>query len=522
MTLTSQDKTLHFNADEQAQLMAIARQDFEIFFSFVGPVLDPTLRLYDMHREIVANLEDWRKNKKKGVVISTPPQHGKSTVAVTYALWLASIGREQVGFITYAESLSIKHMEKVRDIVNSKVYKAIFPNIGIKKAKDTKQEFGLTNGSNFLALGRDSGISGNPFTLIIIDDIVKNFSEALSSVVQEAIKTALSTIMQRIKNNTRIFAIGTRYYEQDATGVFHEEADSDPENWVRMSYPAIAPKDLISSRTGKIWRKEGDALCPEISNLATLSFLKRKLSDSEWFSAYQQAPLRSASFFKPEWFRYAPVSIYTEKKMRAFLTIDPAVTVKAASDDTGFCIAFVDNDGFIYLKAWGEKLQGDELMKKIFDLHLQFGFEKIGIEKMLASQAIQPFLHAESRKRNIPIPIEMLSHGNTAKESRILGALPALYGSGTIYHIGETCKQLEEQILNFPNPRFKDDVLDATAYMAELLKKRRDFSSSVTIGNNSYLGVGDTDIQDRMAEGKKDYERWLRGDDDLYEEVVSY
>jgi len=73
------------------------------------------------------------------------------------------------------------------------------------------------------------------------------------------------------------------------------------------------------------------------------------------------------------------------------------------------------------------------------------------------------------KKRNKFLPIEPLSHRETAKEIRIRALIPR-YASRSVYHIKKECHALEEEMFTFPKG-MTDDVLDAVAYQLQIAKR---------------------------------------------------
>src|SRR6185295_10191512 len=140
---------------------------------------------------------------------------------------------------------------------------------------------------------------------------------------------------------------------------------------------------------------------------------------------------------------------------------------KAASADyTGIVRNYVDRENKWNLKAYRMKVSPTELIDLVFTLYQQDRPEKIGIEKTIYLQALKPFLDEEQRKRNIFLPIVELDHKQVHKETRIRGLIPR-YESGSVYHIKEECRDLEEELLTFPKA-INDDVMDALAYQLQV------------------------------------------------------
>lgn len=184
-------------------------------------------------------------------------------------------------------------------------------------------------------------------------------------------------------------------------------------------------------------------------------------------SLYQQEPITNESqLFSDSWFKYRDACDVDALSTRNFLTIDTAVSQTNTADYTGFCDNRVDAQNFWNLSAWRERINPKDLLDKLFFLHQNNRYEKIGIEKTMYTQVIQPFLDEEMRKRNQFLPIVELQHGGVRKEERIKWLI-ARYSSGSIYHIRGKTQDLEEELVTFPKSKF-DDVSDAVAYQTQI------------------------------------------------------
>ena len=139
---------------------------------------------------------------------------------------------------------------------------------------------------------------------------------------------------------------------------------------------------------------------------------------------------------------------------------------KETADYTGFCENFVKQENFWHLRAWRIRLGPEELVDMLFTLYQSHKYEKIGIEKTTYTIGLKPYIDSEQRKRNVFLPIVELGHHQISKEIRIRSLIPR-YASGSVFHIKDRCKDLEEEQTSFPFGTH-DDVLDATAYQDQL------------------------------------------------------
>ena len=186
-----------------------------------------------------------------------------------------------------------------------------------------------------------------------------------------------------------------------------------------------------------------------------------------WFGDYKCDPITGARReFKKEMFQYITLQALKQLDTLCYITIDPAVSKKDSADFTGFTINWVSSENKWYLKSWKEKIDTAELFSKLFELYDLYKPEKIGIEETTFTQALEPFLKDEMRKRNKYIPIVPLKHGGVNKEKRIRGLLPR-YEAGSIFHIVNECDDLEQEMLRFPNSKH-DDTIDSCQYQQQI------------------------------------------------------
>lgn len=93
----------------------------------------------------------------------------------------------------------------------------------------------------------------------------------------------------------------------------------------------------------------------------------------------------------------------------------------------------------------------------------------IGIEKGSLKNAIMPYMEDQMRRLGIYPRVEPLIHGNQKKTERIAWALQGRFEHGRIKLCeGTWNKKFIDQLLDFPNPLTKDDMVDSLAYIDQL------------------------------------------------------
>lgn len=94
----------------------------------------------------------------------------------------------------------------------------------------------------------------------------------------------------------------------------------------------------------------------------------------------------------------------------------------------------------------------------------------LGVESGSLKNALMPYLEDQMKRLNVYPRIEPLTHGGKKKTERISWALQGRFQNGRIFFKEDASwlRDLETQLLDFPNPMTHDDLIDALAYIDQL------------------------------------------------------
>ena len=156
--------------------------------------------------------------------------------------------------------------------------------------------------------------------------------------------------------------------------------------------------------------------------------------------------------------------------VRYYITVDPAISTESRSDYSVFLVAAVDDSRGLHIRnVIRERLDARGIIDTIIALQKLYEPEAIGLEHMMISQSLGPFLRETMLKENIWPNIISLKHGGKDKLTRarsIQGRMRA--------HTVKFDKDadwypiLEEEMIKFPRG-VKDDQVDAMAWLGMLL-----------------------------------------------------
>jgi hypothetical protein len=196
----------------------------------------PHLELIDQgFRDLKAGVVD-------RVLISTPPQVGKTQRTVWGAFWwLTWYPQDKIILTSYGAALAANRGRMVRELV--KQHGADY-GLVLDPMQQASNDWALTCGGAMRTGGMASGITGNPADIIIIDDPHKNRAEADSKELRDKVwDNYSSSLLSRLTPAWKpIILVQTRWHPDDMAGRVLEEEGREEEGgrWRVIELPAIA------------------------------------------------------------------------------------------------------------------------------------------------------------------------------------------------------------------------------------------------------------------------------------------
>lgn len=276
------------------------------FISF-SETLYPFLELQPFHRTYYRLLQAFAEGRVRRLVVTMPPQHGKSVGATTllpaYLLGLDPDCR--IAIASYSASLASKFNRRVQRILDDRAYGEIFPETTIKQGAKpagyirTADEVEIIGRrGSLLSVGREGSLTGNRVDCFILDDLYKDAMEANSPVVRaNCWEWYTSVVRTRMHNHSRELIVFTRWHEEDLIGMLrHREPfveftqwsqlDTLPEGaWLHLNFEALKQSDPTEIDP----RAVGEALWEEQQG-AKLLEQKRRLDPIRFEAMYQGHP----------------------------------------------------------------------------------------------------------------------------------------------------------------------------------------------------------------------------------------
>ena len=418
-------KTQHFS--QQAQSCS--------FIDFAQKVY-PFLEFTPFHCTYYNILEAYATGRIKKLIVSVPPQHGKSVGATTllpaYMLGLDPDCR--IAIASYSGTLASKFNRRVQRIIDSREYAEIFPDTTIKQGTKptgyirTSDEVEIIGRKGeLISVGREGSLTGNRVDCFILDDLYKDAMEAQSPVVRSNCwEWYTSVVRTRMHNTSRELIVFTRWHEEDLIGelmrsercrMLRSWSDIDKVEdgeWLYLNFEALksSPPTEIDPRT------EGEALW-EAQQSAALLRSKRQLDPVRFEAMYQGHPSSREGLLYGDAFR-------------EYDTLPRDIVARGCYTDTADCgddylssVAYaVDTDGTIYIT---DMVYTQESMEVT---------EKLVAEMLMRNDVRRAYIESNNGGRGFARSVQRLApnvkvewfHQNGNKEARILS------NSATVVH----------------------------------------------------------------------------------------
>lgn len=310
-------------------------------------------RLAAHHQLVLQKLQLVEAGVIPNLMVLMPPGSAKSTyVDVVFSPWfMARKQRRNVILASYASDIAAKQGRRARALIKSPSFSRLI-GLGLSAESSAADQWALTNGSEFMAGGLLSGLTGNRAHLGILDDPIRGREQAESDTIRNKTWDAyIDDFCSRLIPGAPQIMMLTRWHQDDPAGrILPEDWDGesgvfagrDGRTWHVVCLPAIA--DRADDPLG---RQIGETLWPEWFSLDHWKpFQQNRRS---WFSLYQQKPSPDeGTYFQKAWFRrYRRGS--EPRVMNYYMTSDHAPAGTDKSDYACVRVWGVDARGDVYL-----------------------------------------------------------------------------------------------------------------------------------------------------------------------------
>jgi predicted phage terminase large subunit-like protein len=430
------------------------------------PVLEPaTTFVPGWHIDAICDhLEAVSRGELRRLIINVPPRHMKSLlVSVLWPTWTWT-QRPQVRFLTasYAQPLATRDAVKSRRLIQSPWYQQHWGSV-YQLTGDQNEKMRYENNKTGYRIATSVGgvATGEGGDVLILDDPHKA-DEVHSDLQRQSdldwLRETWSTRLNDPQASAEVI-IMQRLHEQDATGYLLQEIGG----YEHLVLPAeFEPERACATVTGFTDPRlvEGDLLWPERFGQVELDDLKLRLGDYGAAGQLQQRPAPSAGgIFKVEWFdqRYdgAP------RPQHIVQSWDTAFKDKAGSSWTVGTTWGITPSAYLLLHVWRHRVEYPDVRSAIRAQAAEWQPAAILVEDKASGQAVVPDLARETRLPLVPVQV---TAGDKVVRARLVSPLVQA-GKVVLPRSAPWLDAYLEELRNFPNSRFDDQVDSTTQFL---------------------------------------------------------
>jgi predicted phage terminase large subunit-like protein len=335
--------------------------------------IQPDYELTPAHKAMIAFLEGLLSGQYLKAAIVAPPRTGKTQLSniLLPAFILGRNPKARIISISYGSELSEISGRKLRNLLTDPVYREIFPDTKLSPDSSAVYRFETTVGGEFSAVGRGGPVTGKGADYVILDDLIKDNSEAGSETICRNIVSWLqTTALTRLGPKGKVLAIQTRWSLTDPMGWFLEQ------HGVRtLHLPAIS----LGKERDALKREAGAALWPDRYPADSLEAIRRDIGSQNFNCLFQGDPTGSEGIvFRRSWIQH-----YTQTPERFSKIVQSWDTAYRAGQQNDFTVCTTwgaTNTGYYLLHVFRAKVEFSDLLKKMKMLAEEWKPDEILVE----------------------------------------------------------------------------------------------------------------------------------------------
>lgn len=455
-------------------LLVVADECRKSFFYFVRTFWDVIIKeepVYNWHipyiceelQKLAVSIKN-REPKPYDIIINIPPGTTKSTiVTIMFPAWLWIIDPTiQIITNSYSGTLSVEHAMKSKDIIQSDKFRALFPDIEIRRDKSGKQHYANTQGGFRYASSTGATITGFHAHVIINDDPVnpkQADSEPLRMAANEHTKTLSSRKVN--KENTPVITVMQRLHVEDVTGF---QLKNKGERIRHICLPAELSDNV---KPTEVREKYIDGLLDPVRlNRTVLQEARIDLGSMQYAGQYEQTPVaEGGNIVKKDWFRMISYADFVALRFREpmHFYLDTAYNEKKRTDnDPSGIIAACRIKNNIYIfdaqKVYKEMPDLLRFLPEYASAHEYSSESKLHIEPKANGESVVQMLEEYSNMNvtRTPCPVD-------SKIVRLKAVSPRIE-CGRVYLVeGSWNEEFFTEVCGFPNQPH-DELVDILGY----------------------------------------------------------
>ncbi|MFT9527253.1 terminase large subunit domain-containing protein [Mycobacteroides abscessus subsp. abscessus] len=386
-------------------------------------------------------------------IITTPPRTGKS-VLVSRVGVVDALRRNpdaQIILASYSDELAQDHSREARAMIAEHADLLGYRLSPGKTAVGRWRVDGHAGG--LLAGGINSGATGFGADLLLVDDPVKDQSEADSAAHRRrVINEFRSTLMSRVHPGGSVVLVMTRWHPDDLAGTLLRD---EPDIWTHVNIPAVAEAGIPDA----LGRESGVVMTSALGYTADeFAEKRRSVGERTWYALYQGVPAApEGGLVKRDWLDQWRLPAAPTAPTKTVVGVDPADS--GSGDSCGIVAASMTREGVVAVIAdVSAPMTSDQWARAAVDLAVDVGASEIAVEGFSARETYQRVVKDALRRTATTHPIKVttwppkgsgrgggdalarsaaLLQGLETGTTRIAGYLPDLEQAAVTWQVGQ-------------------------------------------------------------------------------------
>ena len=408
------------------------------------------------HVKIAEKFQKFLTGKNQRLIVNMPPRHTKSEFAsFLFPAWMIGQNpRLKIIQATHTGELAIRFGRKVRNLMNTKEYKGVFPDVTLRTDNQAAGRWETNLGGEYFAAGVGGAITGRGADLLIIDDPHSEQDALSDTAMDNAYEWYTSGPRQRMQPGGSIVIVMTRWSDKDLTGnLVKKMGDLKADKWDIIEFPAILEDDDEEKRK-PIW--------PQYWKLNELDKVKASLVPTKWSAQWQQNPTYDGtSIIKREWW-----NIWDKED-------PPECAFKIQSYDTAF--SKKESADYSAITTWGVFYPDEGTETHLILLNARKGRWDFPELKQVAKEELTLYnpeaVMIEAKASGTPLIQELRRFGvyatafspNRGMDKHVrLNSVAPIFEAGHVWRPNmDWAEEVQEECASFPYGEH-DDLVDAT------------------------------------------------------------
>lgn len=286
-----------------------ARRSLIDFTLRTKPDYNPGWFHYEVASLLDKFLADVAAKKSPRLLLSAPPQHGKSELT-SRRLPAYALGKNpelRIAGAAYSADLAESFSTDIQKIIDTPEYASIFPRSrilaehskSVRDKRSAKQFTIVDHKGDYRAVGRGGPLTGRPANILIVDDPIKDFEEAMSQTIRDTCWNWFgTTAMSRLQEGGGAIVMATRWNMDDLIGRLNEREKG---RWLHVNFAAISEHDERE-------RARDEELSCERYSIESLKAIRDGgiINSFQWAALYQgrPSPMGGGIFKRDDWMFY--------------------------------------------------------------------------------------------------------------------------------------------------------------------------------------------------------------------------